>query len=62
MFSNHLIRNYLEKGKSLRRENSSFAIHVLRGLYMEKRASKGPGFQSFCLEFATHVCSKEFPW
>ena len=32
-----------------------FAIRVIWDLYMEKKANRGPGFQSFCLEFATHV-------
>ena len=31
---------------------------------MEKKANRGPGFQSFCLEFATHgisMVNKEDP-
>ena len=53
MFSTPFFRNYAEKVKSLRREFLfKFAIH---DLYMEKKANRGPGFQSFCLEFATHV-------
>ena len=39
----------------------TFGISVW-DLYIENNANRGLGFQSFCLEFATHVCSEEFIW
>ena len=39
-----------------------FGIPEICDLYMEKKANRGPGFQSVCLEFATHEWSKEFLW
>ena len=61
-YSHVLHRFFHELCRERKKLLFEFAIHVIWDLYMEKKANRGPGFQSFCLEFATHVWSKEFPW